>query len=74
MESHELTRRFCHTHVQWVVPIREHFTSSGVRSFIQWLCPLHDAANRPPDDPRYDPRWPQVHFEYHRAAVDANTP
>ena len=73
MQSRDLTYPFCHAYVQWVVPIREHVTTSYDREVTQWLCPLHDAANRPPDDPRYDPRWPQVHFEYHREAVDANT-
>ena len=73
MQSNDLTYRFCHTYVQWVVPIREHRTTSRARSFTQWLCPLHDAADRTVDDPRYDFQWPQVHIDYRREAGDANT-
>ena len=73
MQPSDLTYRFCHTHVQWVVPIREHRTTSRARSFTQWLCPLHDAANRTQDNPRFDSAWRQVHIEYSGTAVNANT-
>ncbi len=69
MQHRDLTDRFCPTHGQWITPVREvHFTTRGL-AYTQWLCPLHDATNRTPDDPHYASEWPQVHMEFtHNAA------